>query len=61
MCGFICIFNGKRFETRAASLYAAKLAAIAHFKPRKSQEHMIIVMLAERPDGSTVTHSTAAL
>ena len=36
----------------------AKLKAIAHFKPRKSQEHMVHGMLAEK-NGEQVTHSTA--
>ena len=57
MHGYIAFFNGKRCEVRADSLYAAKLAAIATLKPRRSQEHMVSVVLAERGDGSQVTHT----
>lgn len=57
MNGYKCFFNGKVIEVCAESLYQAKLKAIAAFKPRKSQEHMISVVLCERADGSTVNHS----
>lgn len=56
MNGYICFYNGKRWECYANSLYEAKKKAIEHFKPRKSQQHMISVALAEK-DGRTVTHS----
>lgn len=49
-------FNGKTVELTASSLYAAKLKAVAHFKPRKSQEHMVTVILTQRADGTAVQH-----
>ena len=58
MNGYIAFYAGKQTEVRAASLYAAKLAAVALFKPRRSQEHMVHVHLAERADGSAVLQST---
>jgi hypothetical protein len=53
--GYVAFFNGKRTEVYADSLYQAKQKAITHFKPRKSQEHMVSVVLAEK-DGQPVTH-----
>jgi hypothetical protein len=47
MNGYIAFFNSKRIEVYAASLYAAKFEAVRIFKPRKSQEHMVSVVLAE--------------
>jgi ribosomal protein S5 len=58
MNGYVAFYAGKQTEVRAASLYAAKLAAVAFFKPRSSQEHMVHVHLAERADGSAVLQST---
>lgn len=48
-------FNNSETTVRAASLYAAKLAAVAHFKPRKSKEHMVWVVLSEKADGEQVS------
>ena len=48
-------YSSKETTVKAASLYAAKLAAIAHFKPRKSQEHMVWVVLSEKADGEKVS------
>ena len=59
--GYVCFYNGKRHELRAPSLYAAKQAAVRHFKTPRSKEHMVSVVLAERPDGTEVVHSTASL
>jgi hypothetical protein len=56
MYGFVCFYNSKRIEVYATSMYAAKLQAIAQFKAPRSKEHMISVILAERADGSDVTH-----
>lgn len=53
-CGYIAMFESKVLELRAPSLYAAKQAAIAHFKPRRNKEHMVQVFLVERADGSEV-------
>lgn len=56
MYGYIAFYNGKRHELRADSLYAAKMAAIAFFKPPKPKQHMVSVMLAEK-DGVEVIHT----
>lgn len=55
MNGYVAFFNGKREEIYAETLYDAKQKAIAIFKPRKKQEHMVSVMLAEK-DGEVVIH-----
>lgn len=55
--GYVCFYNGARHELRESSQYRAKVAAIRHFKAPRSKEHMVSVVLAERPDGSTVTHT----
>ena len=55
MNGYICFFKGKRIEITAASLYAAKLAAVAAFKAGKAA-HLVSVTLAEVA-GQTVTHT----
>jgi len=57
-CGYICIFNGKKVALYAKDLYAAKKAAIIHFKPRKSQEHLVTPYLCERADGSQYEQPT---
>lgn len=54
--GYISFYKGGRKELHATSLFAAKEKAIELFKPPKSQRHMVSVVLAERPDGSSVTH-----
>ena len=56
MNGYVFFFSGKRVELHAETLYAAQVKAIAYFKPRKSQEHMVHGMLAEI-DGKQVTHT----
>lgn len=48
-------FNNKKTQVQAPSLYAAKLAAIAHFKPAKSKEHMVWVVLVQKADGEAVS------
>jgi hypothetical protein len=53
--GYVAFFGGKRHELYAESLWDAKQKAIAHFRPRKKQEHMVSVVLAE-VDGEPVTH-----
>ena len=55
MNGYIAFYDGKRTEVYAATLYAAKLQAIAAFKTPKKKEHLVTVVLAEK-DGKTVTH-----
>jgi hypothetical protein len=47
--GWIAHHNGKKLEIRkheAKDLYGAKQKAIAHFKPKKSQQHMVSVQPA---------------
>ena len=51
MNGYIAYWNGKRTEIHAESLYAAKLKAISLWNVRKSQQYMIIVVLAEMSTG----------
>lgn len=53
--GYIAIFERKRIEIYAASLYAAKLEAVKVFKPAKSKQHMVIVELCQNSDGTPVT------
>lgn len=50
LCGYVCFFSGRRFECKAPSLYAAKMKAVEHFKPRSNQVHKISVTLAEKWD-----------
>jgi hypothetical protein len=67
MHGFVAIYGARQIDVYADSLYAAKQKAIAQMKLRKSQEHMVSIMLAEKdvnPEtgkGTQVTHSTGAL
>jgi hypothetical protein len=53
--GYIGFYEQRRHELRAASLYDAKQAALAHFRPPKAKAHLVSVVLAER-DGQPVTH-----
>lgn len=57
MNGYICFYDKRRVEIHAPSLYAAKLAAIAHFKAPKMRQHEIAVTLAERVTGEAVVHT----
>jgi hypothetical protein len=57
MNGYITIFHGRKHELYANSLYEAKKLAVQFFKPKKKDEHSIIVLLCEK-DGMIVTHST---
>ena len=59
MCTYETGYGDRTYQLQAASLYAAKQAAIQHFKPRRSQEHMVWVVLIGRADGSEVIHATA--
>lgn len=67
MHGYKAFFNDKQADVYAESLYAAKLKAIAQFKPRKSQEHLVSVVLCEKDvdlasgKGTQVSHSTAGI
>lgn len=55
--GYIALYNGKRHELYASSSGRAFDTAVAYFNPPKSKRHMVSVTLAERPDGTTVTHT----
>ena len=55
MNGYICFFAGRRWETHAATQSAARLAAVAYFKPSKSRAHMVHAHLAE-VDGKPYVH-----
>lgn len=56
LLGYIGFFEGKQQDIYASSLLDAKNKAIAHFKPSKKKAHMVSVVLAEKPDGTQVTH-----
>lgn len=60
--GYKCFYGGREWDCHAPSLYAAKQLALSHFgaKPGSKKANMISVVLCERPDGSTVSHSTAS-
>lgn len=60
MNGYVCFYNGKRWECHASSMFDAKEKAVAHFKPPKSKQHMVSVVLAEK-DGQQVVHDGAML
>lgn len=44
---YMAFYNSHRVEIRAESLYAAKQKAIAEFRPPRSRQHLVAVMLAE--------------
>lgn len=52
--GYIALYNGKRAEIYAATLYDAKLQALEAFKPPRSKRHLVSVHLAEI-GGETIT------
>jgi len=54
--GYIAMWNGKREEIYADSLYAAKLKAIEKMKIPKSKQGLLSVTLAEK-DGEDVVHT----
>ena len=56
MYGYIAFYNGRRHELHADSLFSAKEKAVAHFKVKPKQAHMVSVVLAEK-DGEQVTHT----
>ena len=55
MNGYIFFYNGQRVE-----VYAAKVKAVAHFKPPKFKQHMVHGALAEK-NGTPVSHAPQAL
>jgi len=52
--------NGKQIEVEAATLWAAKQAAIAALRPSKKDAGLLWVMLVEN-DGEAVTHDPGVL
>ena len=46
--GYVVIFNDQTVCVYAPSRYDAKLKGLAHFKPRKSQAHMVQALAAAR-------------
>jgi len=57
MNGYKCFYRGKTLEVRAATSLEAQGKAAAAFKARKAYE--VTVVLCERGDGTTVSHSGA--
>lgn len=47
-------FNGRRATINADSLANAKQQAVAEFKPRRKQEHMVCVVLVATPDKGAI-------
>lgn len=60
MNGYVCFFNGRRHEVRAATAFDARVKAVAFFRPAKSKLHMVSVVLAETA-GRPVVHDPASL
>lgn len=60
MNGYVCFYNGKRWECYASCMFDAKERAVAYFKPPKSKQYMVSVVLAEK-DGKQVVHDGAML
>jgi hypothetical protein len=59
MFGYICFYRGRRIEVRALRSYDAQETAAKIFKAKKA--HEVTVVLAERPNGETVIHSTGGV
>ena len=60
MHGYKAFYNGKTWDIRADSLYAAKQAAIKVICPPRSKEHMVSVVLCE-VSGKQIETSTTSL
>lgn len=50
---YVAFYNGKQTTIQAESIYSAKLAAVQYFKPPKSKQHMVSVVLADVPVNTT--------
>ena len=61
MYGYKAFFRGRVWELYARSLWDAKQRAIKAFGVRPRNVGEVSIVLCERPNGSTVTHSTAEL
>jgi hypothetical protein len=55
MNGYLAFFKEKKLEIYAPSLYAAKLKAVAEFKPSKKDSGLVSICLAE-VSGKQITH-----
>lgn len=55
MNGYIALYNGKKIELYAETLYDAKLKAIQFFKVNKKNEWQVSVYLCE-DNGKPVIH-----
>lgn len=66
MHGYKAFYDRRTADVYAESQLEAKEKAIAIFKPAKSKQHMVSVVLCEKDvdpatgKGTQVTHSTAA-
>jgi hypothetical protein len=60
MYGYKCFYNGKSWDVKADSLWAAKRAAIKLICPPRSKQHMVSVVLCE-DNSKQVETSTNAL
>lgn len=52
--GFVAFYKGKRYEVYGKTLILARDVVQQHTKAKKAWE--INIMMAERPDSSTVVH-----
>ena len=59
MFTYVCFYRGKQITVQALRSFEAQEKAAKLFKARKSYE--VTVVLAARPDGSEVVHSTAGI
>ena len=59
MYGYVCFYRGKRIEVYASSSFDAQEKAAKMLKAKKSWE--VTVVLAEKPNGDVVIHSTAGV
>lgn len=55
MNGYIAFYRGRRMEIWAETSYAAQQEAARKFKAKKP--HEVVVVMAERADGSPVIHT----
>lgn len=58
--GYVTHYNGQKHDVWADSMLIAVELGRAHFKPPRSQRHMVTAVLAVK-DGKQVTHSTVGL
>jgi hypothetical protein len=57
-CTYEVFYNNRRTEIKALTLYEAKKKAIEFFHPRKSQEHMIVVVLIDNGKGEVTINNS---